>query len=271
MSNTNEKENRRYKINGRKMVGALLTLVALAVLVIVVAVALKELGVISANAQTETAGTQSAPPAGTVASQPIDAVKTPGATSGNIAGSYLVVVDAGHGGFDPGCIGVTGTHEADINLQIAQYLKTEFEAQGVQVLMTREDDVGLGTTQIESLHERGRIISESGADLAISIHMNSYPDDPNVHGPLVLFMAGSEKGKTFAGKIQDALNDELNADGKERSQELYVLKQGNQPSVLVECGYLSNTDEERSLQQAEYQQRVARAICEGAMAFLSEQ
>lgn len=93
--------------------------------------------------------------------------------------------------------------------------------------------------------------------------MNSYKEDPDMSGPLVLFMPGSEKGKKLAEAAQQSMNKELNAEGSARSENLYILKSGNQACVLVECGYISNKTEERKLKQKDYQQKVAKSICEG--------
>jgi N-acetylmuramoyl-L-alanine amidase len=82
-------------------------------------------------------------------------------------------------------------------------------------------------------------------------------------------MPGSDRGKALAEDVQASLNDALGADGSARSEDLYVLRSGSQPCVLVECGFLSNAEEEQKLQQADYQQQVAKAICDGAVAYLS--
>jgi N-acetylmuramoyl-L-alanine amidase len=174
-----------------------------------------------------------------------------------------ILIDPGHGGFDPGAIGESGVHESDINLVVAQYLQADLAALGAEVLMTRSDDDGLGETQNESLAERRRIIEACGSDVVVSIHMNEFKEDPDICGPLVLFMPGSEQGRIFAELVQNDLNTALGAKGSARSESLYVLKSGNQPCILVECGYLSNPQEEQKLQQSDYQQKIAKAICSG--------
>jgi N-acetylmuramoyl-L-alanine amidase len=100
--------------------------------------------------------------------------------------------------------------------------------------------------------------------------MNSFPDDPDVSGPLALFMPGSEKGQMLAELIQRQLNKALDSDGEARSENLSVLRNGSQPSVLVECGFLSNEEEEKNLQQETYQQTVVNAICDGIAAFFAQ-
>lgn len=259
----NEKPQRRYRFNPKKLATTLLTLGAIVAIVVVAAVALDNTGAIAAGTQPSVSEATGTVPPGS----------TPETSDGNafpVSDGRVVVVDAGHGGFDPGAIGITGAHEADINLAVASFLKDELEARGMQVIMTRESDEGLGTTQNESLASRREIIEQSGSDIVISIHMNSYKDDPSVSGPMVLFMPGSDRGKALAEAVQQSLNDALGVDDSARSEDLYVLRSGNQPCALVECGYLSNEDEEHSLQQPDYQQKVAKAICEGIVQYFSD-
>jgi N-acetylmuramoyl-L-alanine amidase len=274
---------RRYRLNGKKLMGTLLAIGFVVAVCVYAAAALKnaanaELAVIGDGIPGTTAG---AVPKATQTSGSLGmpeslaetaAANTPPSQTGQTVGieGRVIVIDAGHGGFDPGAIGAAGTHEDDLNLAVARYLKDEMEACGVQVIMTREADVGLGETQDESLQERRRIIEQSGSDIVISIHMNNYKQDPKVWGPLVLFMPGSDRGKKLAETVQQSLNTALNASGTARSENLYILKSGNQPCVLVECGYLSNEEEERKLGQPDYQKKVAAAICEGIRAYFSE-
>ena len=256
----NEKSQRRYRFNPKKLATTLLTLGAVIAIIVVAAVALNNTGAIAA-------GTQPPVSQATGTTGPSSTPKTSGGNASPVSGGLVVVVDAGHGGFDPGAIGITGAHEANLNLAVASYLKDELEARDIQVIMTRDSDEGLGTTQNESLASRREIIEQSGSDIVISIHMNSFTDDPSVSGPMVLFMPGSDKGKTLAEAVQQSLNDALGVDDSARSEDLYVLRSGNQPCALVECGYLSNEDEEHSLQQPDYQKKVAKAICEGIVQY----
>ena len=182
----------------------------------------------------------------------------------------VIVVDAGHGGFDPGAIGVSGTYESEINLAVAQLLEAMLEDSGAEVIMTREDSDALAESKDEDMAVRRTIIEESGADIVISIHMNSYEDDSSVCGPVVVFMPGSEPGKELATKVQESLNAVANASGCARAERLYILKSGNMPCILVECGYISNAEEEKKLRQDDYQREVAWAICEGVEAYFSQ-
>ena len=181
----------------------------------------------------------------------------------------LVVLDAGHGGFDPGTSGVSGTREDVLNLQITERLKAILEQNGMRVIMTREDENALARTKDDDMDARNRIIEQSGADIVVSIHMNWY-EDPGMSGPTVLFIPGSMQGKRFAETVQDSMNAALGTDGIARSENFFVLRSGDQPSVMVECGYISNAEEEIKLKQADYQQQVAEAIWEGIRAFIEE-
>ncbi len=183
----------------------------------------------------------------------------------------VIVLDAGHGGFDPGAIGAGGTHEDELNLAVTRYLKAEFENFGIQVIMTREDENAIAGDKDSDMAERRRIIEQSGSDIVISIHMNSFTEDPDVSGPLVLFMLDSAEGKRLAEAIQQSMNEKLDANGTARAQSLYILQSGSQPCVLVECGYISNEEEERNLNQPDYQQRVAEAICKGTAEYFRKE
>jgi N-acetylmuramoyl-L-alanine amidase len=183
-----------------------------------------------------------------------------------------VVVDAGHGGFDPGTIGSSGAEEDDINLAVSKFLKAELEDRGAKVIMTRSDENAIADTKDADMEKRRVIIRDSGSDIVVSVHMNSFKDE-SVSGPLVLFMTGSVKGKALAEYIQQRLNDELEPESKgtARSENLHVLRAGNQPSVLVECGFISNPDEEKKLLTEDYQKKVAKAICNGVEDYFANQ
>ncbi len=271
---------RRYRLNGKKLLGALLAIGFTAAVCVYAAAALKkaanaELAVIGegipvsspADAASKTTQTGSFPDTTEGLVQTTDT--TPSQTDPVGIDGRVIVVDAGHGGFDPGTIGVSGLREDDLNLAVAGYLKDELEACGARVVMTREDEGALAADKKSDMAERRRIIEQSGSDIVISIHMNNFKQDPKVWGPLVLFMLGSDRGKKLAEAVQESLNTALNASGTARSENLYILKSGNQPCVLVECGYLSNEEEERRLGQPDHQKKVAAAICEGVSAYFS--
>jgi|GEM_PF-967345 len=182
----------------------------------------------------------------------------------------LVVVDAGHGGFDPGASGTDGTREDEVNLEVAEYLKDDLESYGAKVIMTRSSENALAGTKEEDMAERRRIITESNSDIVVSIHMNSYSDS-SVSGPLVLFMEGSSRGEKLAKSIQGHLISSLkpSKENSTRSGDLYILRSGSQPCVIVECGYLSNDKELMQLKNTDYQKKLSKAICGGIIKYFS--
>jgi N-acetylmuramoyl-L-alanine amidase len=252
----NEGENKhRYKLNKKKFakVIALLCLLAAG-------------GVIAVHfigmAKIEKAIAAIVPPASEVRVDP-EIIK-----NATLDGK-VIVVDAGHGGDDTGANGVSGSVESELNLKVATLLKEQLENKGANVVMTRSTDK-LADTKEEDWNKRDGIISGSGADILVSIHMNSF-SDTNVSGPLVLFLPGSGQGKTLADSIQQIMNEYLKPEspGSDRSDNLRILKYGNQPSVLVECGYISNTEEENKLISSDYQNKVANAIRDGVLAYFN--
>jgi len=183
----------------------------------------------------------------------------------------VIVIDAGHGGFDPGVIGVSGLEEKTINLAIAEKLQILLEAGGAHVIMTRIDDSAIARTKRADMDSRRKIANESDADIFISIHANSYPC-ASVRGAQAFYYTGSEQGKLLAELIQDQFRQLLdrnkrNATGNEN---YYVLKRITIPSVLVETGYLTNPNESKLLTGEEYQYKVAWAIYMGVLNFFAQ-
>lgn len=194
---------------------------------------------------------------------------------------YTVVVDAGHGGVDPGKVGVNGELEKDINLQIALKLKEVLENNKdlhIKVILTRDSDMGHYTDgdkkkKNADMKKRCEIVNNANADLLVSIHQNSY-HSPSVKGAQVFYYEKSEKGHKLATIIQQKLVDKLVKDGKGRVEKAndnyYILLNVSCPSVIVECGFLSNPDEAVKLSSEDYQKVVAEAIGEGIKHFLEE-
>ena len=188
----------------------------------------------------------------------------------------IVVVDAGHGGVDPGKIGVDDSLEKDINLEIAERLKTILEQQDIQVVMTREEDKGLyeetaSNKKAQDLKKRCSLINEGQADCAVSIHQNSYHEE-NVFGAQVFYYQTSTEGEKAAGIIQDALQ-KVNPDNTKKikaNNTYYILKKTEVPTVIVECGFLSNYKEAQKLVTEDYQKSVAEAVAEGILSYIKE-
>ncbi len=192
-------------------------------------------------------------------SVPMESVQQGGSLQGK-----LIVVDAGHGGFDVGATGVSGVFEDDLNLKVAKYLKADLEKNGATVIMTREDENAIAETKDDDMAKRRKIIQESGSDIVLSVHMNS-ETDPSFSGPIVLFMPGLDEGERLAKSIQQSLLEELKpkSQNNARAEELFITQSGTQPCVIVECGFISNPDEEALLISGDYQQKVAQAITDG--------
>ncbi|MGI5848690.1 MAG: N-acetylmuramoyl-L-alanine amidase family protein [Christensenellales bacterium] len=248
------KKRRRYSLNKRKLGRALALFCGFAAVVII------SCYLLFANDQVRLAFF--------AASQPLQVSHqvSPEGFDGNAAAldGKVVVIDAGHGGFDSGAISVSGVHEAELNLNVAEYLQETLSLGGANVIMTRIDVNALGDTKKEDMAERRRIILQSGADIVVSIHMNAHID-PEISGPVVIFMESSVQGEILAKAIQESLNAGLDTahPGSIRSDNLYVLRSGPQPSVLIECGYLTNPAEEARLTNKDYQRKVAKAVCDG--------
>lgn len=186
-----------------------------------------------------------------------------------------VVLDPGHGGIDPGKIGINGAKEKDINLQITERVKEYLEANDVRVVMTREDDEGLydaGTEnkKVQDMKRRIALIDETAPRVTVSIHQNSYPQE-SIHGAQVFYYTGSADGRKLAEKIQKSLVQRVEPENRRQVKEnssYYLLKKTGLPIVIVECGFLSNSAEAEKLCSEEYQDRVAWAVCMGIMQYL---
>ncbi|MGI6161054.1 MAG: N-acetylmuramoyl-L-alanine amidase family protein [Christensenellales bacterium] len=187
-----------------------------------------------------------------------------------LTGEFTVLIDAGHGGFDIGCKGtVTGVEEAELNLDVAKELERKLRQAGANIIMTRDDENAIGGTKDEDMQNRREIINKSGADIMISIHMNSFPDDPQISGPQVFYYDGSVKGAELAGIIQNELNSQTGGNRGIVGSNYYVLRAGNMPSVIVECGFLTNSRDEELLSDAAYRKKLAGYIAEAAVEYLN--
>lgn len=190
-------------------------------------------------------------------------------TAGDTA-EMVVVVDSGHGGSDPGKVGINGAIEKDVNLKIAIKLKSLLEEQGIKVIMTREDENGLADSKVEDLKKRVSIINQEKPLLAVSIHQNSYQGE-SIHGAQVFYFTHSQEGEKAAKIIQEALleADSENTRSAKANDTYYMLKKTEVPVVIVECGFLSNQKEADLLVTEEYQQKVAEAVVNGIIKYIS--
>ena len=175
----------------------------------------------------------------------------------------VIVLDAGHGGSDPGKVGINQALEKEINLQIAEKLKVNLEKRGIEVIMTREDD-NLQKSKTDDMKERVGIINDVVPEFAVSIHQNSYLDS-SVSGAQVFYYTGSKEGEEIAKKIQESLW-EIEGNKKREvkgNDSYYLLKYASVPMVIIECGFLSNPEEANRLVTERYQEEISNAIGKG--------
>ena len=180
-----------------------------------------------------------------------------------------VVIDAGHGGKDPGKVGINDALEKDINLAIAVQVKELLEKENIEVIMTREEDVMMAkesatNKKIEDMKERVNIINKAAPKLVVSIHQNSYHQE-EVSGAQVFYYSHSKEGAEAAALMQTALlscNEENTRQAK-ANDTYYLLKRTEVPTIIVECGFLSNQKEAELLVSDDYQKKMAAAITDG--------
>ncbi|MEL7608992.1 MAG: N-acetylmuramoyl-L-alanine amidase [Bacillota bacterium] len=176
-----------------------------------------------------------------------------------------VLIDPGHGGEDVGAIAPdSGVYESELNLAVALALKDALTEGGIKkVDLTRSDENALGPTKDADMQERARIISSTEAAIMVSIHMNSFPSDTAVKGPQVFYQTGDTTSMRLAQAIQHRLDAAAGTDRGIQQKDLFVLRNATVPAVLVECGFLTNPEEDKLLQQQEYQRVIAGAIADG--------
>ncbi len=179
----------------------------------------------------------------------------------------VVVIDAGHGGEDGGVVGgTTGVKESEVNLAISKKLKTLLEEGGYKVVMTRSNDAGLyglvsSNKKLADMKKRKEIILDACPDLVVSIHQNFYPGS-YVSGAQV-FYAPSGDGAEEATVMQKIMNRELDCNRNAAKGDYYIIQCSPYPSILIECGFMSNPAEEAKLVSADYQNKVAYTIYSG--------
>ena len=187
-----------------------------------------------------------------------------------------IVLDAGHGGSDPGKVTDDDIKEKDLNLAVVKKLKTLFENKGFRVVLTRKSDKVMASddsdnVKVEDMRNRVALITKTNPVMTVSIHQNSFPDS-SVSGPQVFFFDQSPEGEEIAATIQESLNTTLNPPKPRVSKSndnYYILKKTPTPIVIVECGFLSNEDEKNQLTTDAYQQKLARAIYNGVCQYLN--
>ena len=186
-----------------------------------------------------------------------------------------VVIDAGHGGSDPGKVGINNQLEKEINLKIAEILKDFLQAEGIEVVMTRESDAGLydegaSNKKVQDMKRRLEIIEKADPVIVVSIHQNSYHEE-YVKGAQVFYYTTSESSRQLAEVIQEQLRS-LDPDNRREAKgndSYFLLKKTSKPIVIVECGFLSNRGEAEKLSSALFQEKMAWNIHMGIMKYLN--
>ena len=201
---------------------------------------------------------------------------TPAAPAATVAEALVgkvVLIDPGHGGFDPGALAEDGTHEDAVNLAISLKLAQEFRDRGGTVIMTRMTEGALAETKREDMDRRLELIKSSGADVVISIHMNHFGVSRHT-GAQIFYRTGDEESKLLAELIQENIRTKVDPQNTRQckySQNYGVLNFAKAPAVLAECGFLSNAGETKNLNDPDYQSRLAEAIAEAVGLFFQEQ
>ena len=189
----------------------------------------------------------------------------------------VIVIDAGHGGEDPGKVGINGVLEKEINLEIAFQVKELLEQNDITVVMTRNSDEGLyeqnsTNKKVEDLKNRMALIESSKAALAVSIHQNSYTSEP-IHGAQVFYYQDSEQGQRAATVMQEQPRKGVEPENHRVAKpngSYYLLKKSSIPTIIVECGFLSNGEEAAKLVTEDYQEKLAWNITLGILQYLND-
>ncbi len=188
----------------------------------------------------------------------------------------VVVIDPGHGGIDGGAVSSTGVRESDINLAISLKLKSIFEENGWKVVMTREKDEGLysgngsiRSKKMQDLVNRKKLIDKAEPDYVFIIHLNSFPQS-SCYGAQTFYPSHSPESKLLAAEVQKALLEGID-NGNHRQikakNDILLLKNVKVPTVLVECGFLSNSNEAQLLQTDDYQMKLSECIYKGLLEY----
>lgn len=189
---------------------------------------------------------------------------------------YVIVLDAGHGGEDGGAIGIsTLVREKEINLSITKKIGRLFESAGATVVLTRADDDALcknGFNKMEDMGNRARIIENTKPYIVISVHCNSFPQSQNVHGAQMFYYPESVTGKMLAECIQSSIQTFVDTTNKRqiKSEDFFMLRNGNSTNVMIECGFLSCPEEEQLLLDEGYQDKIAYSVFDGTSKFIAK-
>ena len=190
-----------------------------------------------------------------------------------------VIIDAGHGGDDGGAIGIDGTVEKDINLDIALKLEKLLKFYGFDVIMTRTEDImtcddgldSLRKRKVSDIHNRFDVLEKNPDAVFISVHQNKFEDNSQ-HGTQVFYSGNNDESKLLAESIQNSIVSVLQPDNsrvvKKSGSGIYLLYHAKLPAVLVECGFISNPAEVKKLNDENYRMKIAILIADGLIKYL---
>ena len=187
--------------------------------------------------------------------------------------NYTIVIDAGHGGMDGGKVATDGTKESDLNLKYAKTLGQMFEQSGFNVVYTRTNEGGLYGLptkgfKLRDMQARKKIVEKCNANLVISIHMNQFAGQLSRSGPQVFFQKDNTEGQKFATAMQQTFNNHTGNNHEAIAGDYYMCREMPCPSVIVECGFLSNPQDLANLKTEEYRQTLCNLIFSGVMNYL---
>lgn len=193
-------------------------------------------------------------------------------------GNMVIVLDAGHGGLDSGCVGVGGELEKDINLAIVKNLKQLLEFSGFDVVLTRSEDVsihdeniaGVRNQKVSDMENRKKIVEKYPDSIFFSIHQNQFTQ-AQYFGAQMFYSTRNKTNFKLAQYMQTSFQELQPANNREIKlidNALFLFKETVQPALLIECGFLSNADDAKNLGNAEYQKKVAFTIYKGMQEYL---
>ena len=190
----------------------------------------------------------------------------------------VIVLDAGHGGLDSGAVGNSGVLEKDVNLSVVKHLRELLEMSGFQVVVTRDEDIsiydagveGIRNQKLSDMDNRLEIVQSYPDSIFLCIHQNNFTD-PAYFGGQMFYNNNNPDNRTLAQIMQNrfaALQEGNDREIKLSGDELFLLKDNTNPSLMIECGFLSNPEEEALLATTEYQQKIAFSIYCGVLEFI---
>ena len=201
-------------------------------------------------------------------------------TASSDASLITVIIDAGHGGVDGGAVAADGTEEKHINLDIALRMNNYLTSQGYKTILTRDGDYSIHNEdadtirkkKVSDLNNRLKIINGTDNAIFVSVHQN-YFNESQYYGTQVFYSPNNSLSSFLADNIQRSVVDSLQPDNtrkiKQSGKDIYLLYNAQIPSVLVECGFLSNSAETEKLNDEKYRQQLSESICKGIINYLN--